>query len=54
MRLAPNEQDRKTAQGEDGLRISWTEENVAAIAERRSWIELHGAPFADHQVLKID
>jgi hypothetical protein len=55
MSQAPIEKDRKTAAlGEDGMRISWTEENVAAIAERRSWIEVHGAPLADLQVLKID
>jgi post-segregation antitoxin (ccd killing protein) len=55
MSQAPIVKDRKTAaQGEDGLRISWTKENVAAIAERRSWIEVHGAPLADLQVLKID
>ena len=55
MSQAPIEKDRKTAaQREDGLRISWTEENVAAIAERRSWIEVHGTSLADLQVLKID
>ena len=32
----------------------WQKENAAAIAERRSWIENHGAPLADIQVLKLD
>jgi antitoxin CcdA len=36
------------------LRISWTEENAAAMAERRTWIEIHGVPLADLQVLKLD
>jgi post-segregation antitoxin (ccd killing protein) len=45
---------RRAAQGEDGLRISWAEENAAAIAERHAWIEVHGAPLADLQVLKVD
>jgi hypothetical protein len=43
MSQAPLEKDRKTAaQGEDGLRISWTEENAAAIAERRCWMKQGG------------
>jgi len=32
----------------------WERENAEAIAERRSWIETHGVPLADLQVLKID
>jgi len=32
----------------------WRKENAVAIAERRSWIEAHGVPLADLQVLKID
>jgi antitoxin CcdA len=31
----------------------WARENAEAIAERRAWIEAHGAPLADLQVLKI-
>lgn len=30
----------------------WRQENAAAIAERRAWIETNGAPLADLQVLK--
>jgi antitoxin CcdA len=33
---------------------AWVRENAAAIEERRSWIEAHGTPLADLQVLKID
>lgn len=33
---------------------AWARENAAAIAERRAWIEAHGTPLADLQVLKID
>jgi antitoxin CcdA len=33
---------------------AWAEENAAAIAERRAWIEVHGAPLADLQVLMTD
>jgi antitoxin CcdA len=32
----------------------WRKENAVAIAERRSWIEAHGVPLADLQVLKVD
>jgi len=32
----------------------WARENAEAIAERRAWIEAHGTPLADLQVLKID
>lgn len=32
----------------------WQKENATAIAERRSWIESHGAPLADLQVMKLD
>lgn len=32
----------------------WERENAEAIAERRSWIETHGVPLADLQILKID
>lgn len=32
----------------------WARENAAAIAERRAWIDAHGTPLADLQVLKID
>lgn len=31
----------------------WAVENAAAISERRAWIETHGTPLADLQVLKI-
>lgn len=33
---------------------AWARENAAAISERRAWIEAHGTPLADLQVLKID
>jgi len=33
---------------------AWTRENAEAITERRAWIEAHGTPLADLQVLKID
>jgi antitoxin CcdA len=32
---------------------AWVRENAEAIAERRAWIEAHGTPLADLQVLKI-
>lgn len=32
---------------------AWARENAEAIAERRTWIEAHGTPLADLQVLKI-
>lgn len=32
----------------------WAAENAEAISERRAWIEAHGTPLADLQVLKID
>ena len=32
---------------------AWAEENAEAISERRAWIETHGTPLADLQVLKI-
>ncbi|WP_425074124.1 type II toxin-antitoxin system CcdA family antitoxin [Sagittula sp. S175] len=30
---------------------AWAQENAAAIAERRAWIEANGTPLADLQVL---
>jgi antitoxin CcdA len=33
---------------------AWARENAEAIAERRAWIEAHGTPLADLQVLKTD
>ena len=33
---------------------AWAEENAAAISERRAWIEAHGTPLADLQVLRLD
>ena len=30
----------------------WQHENAVAIAERRAWIESHGTPLADIQVLQ--
>ncbi|SIN99916.1 antitoxin CcdA [Rhodovulum sp. ES.010] len=33
---------------------AWAEENAGAIAERRAWIEAHGAPLDDLQVLKTE
>jgi antitoxin CcdA len=32
----------------------WATENAEAISERRAWIETHGTPLADLQVLKVD
>jgi antitoxin CcdA len=32
---------------------AWARENAEAIAERRAWIEAHGAPLADLQALKL-
>jgi hypothetical protein len=55
MRQAPSEKHRRTAaQEEEYPRISWTEANAVAIAERRTWLEAHGAPLADLQVLKVE
>ncbi len=33
---------------------AWAQENASAIEERRTWIETHGTPLADLQVLNID
>jgi antitoxin CcdA len=33
---------------------AWARENAEAIAERCAWIEAHGTPLADLQVLKVD
>jgi len=33
---------------------AWTQENAAAIEERRTWIEANGTPLADLQISKID
>jgi antitoxin CcdA len=33
---------------------AWAAENAEAIYERRAWIETHGTPLADLQVLKVD
>jgi antitoxin CcdA len=33
---------------------AWAEENAVAITERRAWIEAHGTPLADLQVLRLD
>jgi antitoxin CcdA len=33
---------------------AWAQENAAAIAERRAWIEANGTPLADLQVLRTD
>jgi hypothetical protein len=55
VRQVPSEKHRLTGAREEGdLRISWTEENASAIAERCIWIEIHGVPLADLQVLKVD
>jgi len=32
---------------------AWAQENAAAIAERRTWIESNGTPLADLQVMKL-
>jgi antitoxin CcdA len=45
---------RTAAQEGVDLKISWAEENAAAIAVRRAWIEENGTPLADLQVFKID
>jgi hypothetical protein len=55
VRKVPSGTHRLTGVREEGdLRISWTEENAAPMAERRTWIETHGVPLADLQVLKLD
>jgi len=33
---------------------AWAEENAEAISERRAWIETHGTPLANLQVVKVD
>jgi antitoxin CcdA len=33
---------------------AWVAENAEAISERRAWIETHGTPLADLQILKVD
>ena len=33
---------------------AWARDNAEAIVERRAWIEAHGTPLSDLQVLKID
>lgn len=33
---------------------AWARDNAKAIAERRAWIESHGSPLADLQVLKVE
>lgn len=38
----------------DAEAAAWARDNAEAIAERRAWIETHGAPLADVQVLKTD
>lgn len=47
----------KPATRRDGAALSraevWQQENAAAIAERLAWIETHGTPSADIQVLPI-
>jgi post-segregation antitoxin (ccd killing protein) len=49
------EKHRRTAAQEGvDLKISWAEENIAAIAVRRAWIDENGTPLADLQVLEID
>ena len=55
MSQVPIEKHRETAaQGEEDPRIRWSEENLAANAERRTWIEAHSAPLFDLQVHKVD
>lgn len=47
----------KPATRRDGAALSraeaWRQENAAAIAERLAWIEAHGTPLADIQVLLV-
>lgn len=46
--------DRALAEAVSAARAKlWAEEHAAAIEERREWIEAHGTPLADVQVLKI-
>jgi hypothetical protein len=55
MGQAQSEKHRKPAvHGKEELKISWIEENAAAIAERRRWIEANGTPLTDLQVLKVE
>ena len=38
----------------DARAAAWAADNAAAISERRAWIEDHGMPLADLQVLRLD
>jgi antitoxin CcdA len=33
---------------------AWAQANASAIEERRAWIDAHGTPLADIQVLKVE
>ncbi|WP_375569728.1 type II toxin-antitoxin system CcdA family antitoxin [Seohaeicola saemankumensis] len=47
----------KPAMRRNGTALSraeiWRQENAAAIAERLAWIETHGTPLAEIQVLLV-
>jgi hypothetical protein len=53
-RLAKEKRRNWATNRQEELRLDWIEENAAAIGERRSWMEAHGTPLADLQVLKLD
>jgi hypothetical protein len=35
-------------------KVTWADENLMALEERRVWIEANGLPLRDLQVLKLD
>lgn len=45
--------DQTSTGARKGHANTWAEENASAIAERRMWIERHGAPLDDLQVLVL-
>ena len=46
--------DAAVAEAVRGARATaWAADNAAAISERRAWIEDHGMPLADLQVLRL-
>ena len=46
--------DAAVAEAVRGARAAaWAADNAAAISERRAWIEAHGMPLADLQVLRL-
>tara|TARA_R100001143_G_C3306247_1_gene107985 strand:- start:450 stop:614 length:165 start_codon:yes stop_codon:yes gene_type:complete len=52
MQITADKQRTNIALTVENLTIARTEGNAAAISERRAWIEAHGMPLADLQVLR--